>query len=86
MKPSRKRAATAERRDSERTPTALRGKVFPGASDCVINDFSRRGARLGFPGGPPAGDEVVVVIWTSGFAFEAQIRWRAGAEAGDPFP
>jgi len=85
MKPSQKRAAIVERRDSERTPTALRGKVFPGALDCVINDFSRRGARLGFPDGPPADDDVVVVIWTSGFAFEAQARWRTGREMGVQF-
>jgi hypothetical protein len=74
--------AAADRRDTPRTPTALRGKAFPGGLDCVINDFSRRGARLRFPGEVPADDRIVVVIWSTGIAIEAVRCWRDGAEAG----
>src|SRR6185312_11483016 len=75
----------AERRRLPRTPTSLRGKVFPGGVDCLIKDFSKGGARLRFQGAKPAEDRVVVVIWSTGVAVEAVRRWRAGAEAGFQF-
>jgi hypothetical protein len=75
-------APASDRRVFERTATTLRGKVFPGAVDCKIRDMSRRGARLGFEGEPPAEDPTVVVIWTTGFAFEVTKRWTAGDEIG----
>jgi len=74
-----------DRRSTPRTATTLRGKVFPGAVDCVIADFSKRGARVRFSGPPPAGDRLIVVVWTSGFAYEAVIRWRTGFEIGVHF-
>ena len=77
--------SAADRRDSERTPTTLRGKVFPGQVDCVITDFSRRGARLRFEGPPPADERIVVVIWTAGIAVEAIRCWRRDVEAGWQF-
>jgi hypothetical protein len=78
-------ASLAERRALERLPTALRAKVFPGAVDCVIRDYNDRGAKLAFNERTALDDQVVVVIWSSGLAFEAAIRWRAGTEIGVQF-
>lgn len=77
--------AAADRRAVERIQTTLRGKVFPGGVDCVISDYTRRGARLRFQGAAPAGARFVVVVWSSGLAFEADIRWREGRELGVRF-
>jgi hypothetical protein len=73
------------RRELARTPTTLRGKAFPGGRDCVIDNFNRRGARLVFSDVPPADAQLVLVIWSSGFAFAAEVRWRGGAEMGVQF-
>jgi hypothetical protein len=75
----------SDRRALERTPTALRAKVFPGAVDCVIRDYNERGARLEFHEPIVMGEHVVVVIWSSGLAFEAVTRWRSGPEVGVQF-
>jgi hypothetical protein len=72
----------AERRALERLPTTLRGKVFPGALDCLITDYNAKGARLHFEGPPPSEDQIVLVIWSSGLAYEAQPRWRGEADMG----
>ena len=74
-----------DRRATERIPTSLRGKTFPGGVDCVIADFTKHGARLRFDGEPPTQEPLVVVVWASGIAFEADIRWRAGIEIGVRF-
>jgi hypothetical protein len=68
-----------------RTPTRMRGKVFPGQLDCIIIDFSRRGARLRFSGQTPTEDRIVVVIWSTGIAIEACRCWRDATEAGWQF-
>jgi hypothetical protein len=60
----------------------LRGKVFPGGLDCVVKDFSQGGARLRFLGEAPTQDRIVVVIWSTGAAGEAERCWRGGEEAG----
>ena len=75
----------AERRALERLPTTLRGKLFPGALDCLITDYNARGARLHFEERPTVGERVVLVVWSSGLAFEATPRWRAGLEIGVQF-
>ncbi len=75
----------AERRALERLPTTLRGKVFPGALDCLITDYNARGARLHFEERPAVGDRLVLVVWSSGLAFEATPRWRAGDDIGVQF-
>jgi hypothetical protein len=74
-----------ERRAQERVPTTLRGKAFPGPLDCVVKDFTDKGAKLGFETTPPTGERFVLVMWTTGMAFEAQIRWRAGNDIGVRF-
>jgi hypothetical protein len=75
----------SDRRNAERIATSLRGKVFPGQLDCVIADFSRMGARLKFDAPPPQEGRVTMVVWSSGVAFDAQVRWRRGLEIGVQF-
>jgi hypothetical protein len=74
-----------DRRNAERISTSLRGKVFPGQRDCVIADFSKMGARLKFDGSPPEENRMTMVVWSSGVAFDAQVRWRRGLEIGVQF-
>src|SRR5271155_1130386 len=76
---------TRDRRAAERIPTSLRGKVFPGAIDCVIADFTKQGARLRFESAAPSGDHFIVVVWSSGQAFEADARWREAYSIGVSF-
>jgi hypothetical protein len=78
-------ARRRDRRAADRLTTALRGKVFPGAADCVIADFSKRGARLRFDEAPPADACFVLVVWSSGLAFQAEVRWSEGDELGVEF-
>jgi hypothetical protein len=74
-----------ERRALERMPTTLRGKLFPGGIDCLITDYNAKGARLHFEERPAVGDRVVLVVWSSGLAFEAVTRWRTALEIGVQF-
>jgi len=78
-------SASKDRRAAERIATSLRGKVFPGAIDCVITDFTKFGARLRFGGPPPDGDRLIMVVWSSGVAFESAVRWRRKGEIGLAF-
>jgi hypothetical protein len=82
-------AALRDRRAAERISTSLRGKVFRIADaepfDCVFADFSKLGARLRFDVPPPEGERLTVVVWSSGAAFDAQVRWRRGPEIGVQF-
>jgi hypothetical protein len=78
-------ASYRDRRAAERIATSLRGKVFPGPVDCVVADFSKLGARLRFEGEPPAGARLTMVVWSSGVAFEAAVRWRHADEIGVQF-
>ena len=74
-----------DRRAAERIATSLRGKVFPGEIDCVIADFSKLGARVRFAAPPPEGERMTMVVWSSGVAFDATVRWRRGQEIGLQF-
>lgn len=74
-----------DRRAAERIATSLRGKVFPGQLDCVIADFSKMGARLKFDCAPPEAARFTMVVWSSGVAFDAGVRWRRGSEIGVQF-
>jgi hypothetical protein len=74
-----------DRRAAARTATSLRGKVFPGAIECVVADFNRLGARVRFEGPPPPGGRFFLVVWSSGVAYEAEPRWRASDEIGVRF-
>ena len=64
----------SDRRNAERLATSLRGKVFPGQIDCVIADFSRMGARLKFDAPPPQDGRLIMVVWSSGVAFERSLE------------
>jgi hypothetical protein len=75
-------ASYRDRRAAERIATSLRGKVFPGPVDCIVADFSKLGARVRFEGEPPAGARLTLVVWSSGVAFDAVVRWRRGPEIG----
>jgi hypothetical protein len=78
-------ASYKDRRTAERIATSLRGKVFPGQVDCVIADFNKLGARLRFEAPPPEGERMIMVVWSSGVAFDATVRWRRGQEIGVQF-
>jgi hypothetical protein len=80
-----KTASGRDRRAAERIATSLRGKLFPGAIDCIAADFHRQGARLKFAAPPPEGERMIFVVWSSGVAFEATVRWRRGLEIGVQF-
>lgn len=66
-------------------PTTLRGKAFPGAVDCIVADFSDGGARLTFEDEPTADARLLLVIWSTGVAFDAEVRWRKGPVLGVQF-
>ena len=78
-------ASPADRRSAPRMATTMRGKLFPGGADCVVSDYSRSGAKLALTDAEPPEGGFVVVLWTTGIAFEAQPRWRAGSEIGVQF-
>ena len=82
MRNARKDADPAERRREERMPTTLRGKAFPGAVDCIVSDMSEHGACLTFEGEAVSDDRLLLVIWSTGIAFEADVRWRQGQRVG----
>ena len=74
-----------ERRISVRVPVNLDARVFPGHRSCLVKDLSANGARIQFiePGAGP--DEVVLVLWDSGQAFEAHAVWWLNDEIGVRF-
>jgi len=74
-----------ERRTEVRVPVRLDARVFPGVRVCLVRDLSQNGARIQFsePGHGP--DEVVLVLWDSGQAFEAHAVWWLNNEIGVRF-
>lgn len=72
----------ADRRALPRLATALRGKIFPGGVDCIIKDYNERGARIQATDGLPDAEGLILVVWSTGLAFEGQVRWRSGEEVG----
>jgi hypothetical protein len=78
-------SSSRDRRIADRVSTSLRGKVFPGQIDCTIADFSKFGARLQFDVPAPETARMTMVVWSSGVAFDAQVRWRRGQEIGVQF-
>ncbi len=74
-----------DRRTAVRVPVRLDARVFPGDRNCLVRDLSANGARIQFvePGAGP--DEVVLVLWDSGQAFEAQAVWWLNDEIGVRF-
>ena len=78
-------SSAQERRVSIRVPVRLDARAFPGDRVCLVRDLSAHGARVQFdePGGGP--DAVVLVLWDSGQAFEAQAVWWLNNEIGVRF-
>ena len=74
-----------DRRTDVRVPVRLDARLFPGHRSCLVRDLSANGARIQFvePGAGP--DEVVLVLWDSGQAFEAQAVWWLNDEIGVRF-
>ena len=72
----------AERRALPRLATTLRGKLFPGGVDCVIKDYNERGAKVQVEGDLPADERMILVVWSTGHAFEGQVRWRSREDVG----
>ncbi len=71
-----------ERRATARLPVRLDAKLFPGDRACEVKDFSLKGARVQLSDASQSPDEVVLVLWASGQAFEAQAVWWNGDEIG----
>src|SRR4051812_42093353 len=78
-------AVLPARRALPRVPTTLRGKVLEGLLDCVISDFNDRGARLTLPEGSQVGDSLLLIVWSTGTGFQAQVRWRSRNDVGVRF-
>ena len=72
----------ADRRRDRRQPTILRGKVLPGLVDCVVADFSDHGACVTFEEEALAADRFLLVMWSTGLAFDSEVRWRDGRRLG----
>jgi hypothetical protein len=74
-----------ERRSASRLVVSLEARLFPGGQTCLVRDFSMKGARIELSGPDSAPDDLVLVIWASGQAFEAQAVWWRGSEIGVRF-
>ena len=74
-----------ERRTAVRVPVRLDARIFPGHRECLVRDLSAHGARVQFSEPGPGPDEVVLVLWDSGQAFEAQAVWWLNDEIGVRF-
>ena len=71
-----------ERRTEVRVPVRLDARVFPGHRACLVRDLSQNGARIQFVDEGAGPDEVVLVLWDSGQAFEAHAVWWLNDEIG----
>jgi hypothetical protein len=74
-----------ERRTEPRHVVRLDARLFPGDRPCEIKDISLKGARIELGGSESSPDELVLVVWLTGQAFEAQAVWWRGSEIGVRF-
>ena len=74
-----------DRRSAVRLAVRLEARLFPGGRPCLIKDISLKGARIELTGQESAPDDLVLVIWGTGQAFEAQAVWWRGSEIGVRF-
>ena len=74
-----------DRRAATRLVVRLEARLFPGGRPCLIKDFSLKGARVELVGHESAPDDLVLVVWGTGQAFEAQAVWWRGSEIGVRF-
>lgn len=79
-----------ERRRSLRQKSFLRGTVYfnkrRNAFDCLIRDFSSRGARIIFSDTVSVPDMVDLYIPQKEQTVRAHVQWRHGDEIGLAFP
>lgn len=73
-----------DRRFASRLAVQLEARIFPGGRPCTVKDISVKGARVALSDNA-APDELVLVIWASGQAFESQAVWWRGDEIGVRF-
>lgn len=76
--------AMDDRRSEARVAVELDARIFPGARAGVIKDLSPRGARVRLDG-DPGPDDLILVVWASGQAYEGQAVWWRGDEIGVRF-
>ncbi len=80
----------AERRQAIRQKSFLRGCVYfnkrRGALDCLIRDYSDRGARIIFSETVNVPDMVDLYIPQKEQTVRARVQWRSGDEIGLAFP
>src|SRR4051812_41761235 len=74
-----------ERRSAVRIPVDLDARVFPGALQCRVLDLSDKGARVRFDDPTVHADDLILVLWEDGRAFEAHAVWWRGEEIGVRF-
>jgi hypothetical protein len=73
----------AEPRVRTNTPARLMyGKGYSFWVDCIIKDRSRSGAKIQAPALFDLPNQLVLLDFEAGFAYEAQLRWRKAELAG----
>jgi hypothetical protein len=80
----------AERRESRRSKSFLRGFVYVsrkrGALACLIRDLSEKGARIVFSDTVTLPDVVELYIPQRELTLRARVQWRRNDEIGLGFP
>jgi hypothetical protein len=76
-----------ERRAEPRVRTNTPARLFYGSGftfwiDCIVKDRSKSGAKVQAPALFNLPNELVLLDFEQGFAFEAQLRWRKAELAG----
>jgi hypothetical protein len=78
-----------ERRSVSRQKSFLQGRIFFNnrrtSVDCLIRDFSERGARLKFSGMTATPDVVELYIPNRDESYRAKVHWRNADEIGVGF-
>src|ERR1700719_5083457 len=81
--------AMTERRSGSRQKSFLQGRIFFNTRrtsvDCLIRDFSERGARLKFTGMTATPDVVELYIPNKDESYRAKVQWRNADEIGVGF-
>jgi hypothetical protein len=80
----------AERRTIPRLRTLQRGRVCYGIDhalsfDCMIRNLTQAGAMLRCPAQQEIPDRFTLLHINGGMAFEAELTWRRGEDAGVKF-
>jgi hypothetical protein len=77
--------AETDRRRAPRLVVELEGRVFPNGDRCMIVNLSEDGACVRMFPPRPVGEDVVLVEWESGRAYDGQVVWAKGVEFGMRF-